>query len=175
MRCLSFPDFQIAPTLEEFERLLNRSIKDNNSFPKIEEDFAMPKLASMLGIEVGELAASWAPKGTNKGFAKKFLEGHAWRFAKEKKWDSCISVLELLIYGIVLFPSIDNFIDQDAVNIFLSGNLVPFLLADFYHTFHTRHEKKGGTFLCCAPMLHIWMKTHMPPIGPFVSKDLPWC
>lgn len=88
MRCFTFPDFQIAPTLEEFERLLNRSIKDHNPFPKIEEEFAMPKLASVLGVEVGELAASWAPKGTDKGFARKFLEGHAWRFSKEKKWDS---------------------------------------------------------------------------------------
>ncbi|XP_050877261.1 uncharacterized protein LOC127081015 [Lathyrus oleraceus] len=135
----------------------------------------MPKLASVSGIEVGELAASWAPKGTDKGFTRKFLEGHAWRFTKVKKWDSCIAVLALLIYGIVLCPNIDNFIDHAAVNIFLSGNLVPFLLADFYHTFHTRHEKKGGTFLCCAPMLHIWMKTHMPLTGPFVSKDLSWC
>lgn len=175
MHCFTFPDIQIAPTLEEFERLLNRSIKDHNPFPKIEEEFAMPKLASVLGIEVVELAASWAPKGTDKGFARKFLEGHAWRLAKEKKWDSCIAVLALLIYEIILFPNIDNFIDQAVMNIFLSGNPVPFLLADFYHTLHTRHEKKSGTFLCCAPLWHIWMKTHMPLTGPFMSKDLSWC
>lgn len=135
----------------------------------------MPKLASVLGIVVGELAASWAPKGVDKGFARKFLEGHAWKFAKEKKWESCIAVLVWLIYGIVLFPNIDNFIDRAAMEISLSGNPVPFLLADFYHTFHTLHEKKGGSFLCRAPLLHIWMKTHMPLDGPFVSKDLPWC
>lgn len=58
---------------------------------------------------------------------------------------------------------------------FLSGNPVSFLLADFYHTFHTRHEKKGGTFLWCVPLLHMWMKTHEPQDGPFISKDLPWC
>ncbi|XP_050909489.1 uncharacterized protein LOC127123300 [Lathyrus oleraceus] len=175
MHCFTFPDFQMAPTLEEFERILNRSIKDHNPFPKIEEDFAMPKLASVLGIDVGELAANWAPKGVDKGFTKKNLEGHAWKFAKENKWESCIAFLALLIYAIVLFPNIDNFIDHAVVEIFLSGNPVPFLLADFYHTFHTLPEKKGGTFLCCAPLLYIWMKTHMPLAGPFVSKDLPWC
>lgn len=166
MCCFTFPDFQMAPTLEEFERILNRSIKDHNPFPKIEEDFTMPKLASLLGIDVGELAASWALKGVDKGFTRKFLEGHAWKFAKEKKWESCITVLALLIYGIVLFPNIDTFIGRVVVEIFLSGNSVPFLLADFYHIFNTRHEKIGGNFLCCASLLHIWMNTH---------SDLPWC
>ncbi|XP_050916294.1 uncharacterized protein LOC127131412 [Lathyrus oleraceus] len=175
MRCFTFPDFQMAPTLEEFERILNRSIKDHNPFPKIEEDFVMPKLASVLRIDVGELAASWAPKGDDKGFTRKFLEGHAWKLAKEKKWESCIAVLALLIYGIILFPNIDNFIDRVVVEILLSCNPVPFLLVDFYHTFHTRHKKKGGPFLCYASLLHIGMKTHMSLVGPFVSKDLPWC
>lgn len=175
MRCFTFPNFQMAPTLEEFKRILNRSIKDHNLFSKIKEEFFMPKLASVLGIDVGELAASWAPKGIDKGFSRKFMEVYAWKFAKEKKWESCIAVLALLIYGIVLFPNIDNFIDHAAVEIFLSGNPVSFLLADFYHTFHTRHEKKGETFLCCAPLLQIWMKTHMPLNGPVVYKDLPWC
>lgn len=115
LRCFTFSDFQIAPTLEEFERILNRSIKDHNSFPKIEEDFTMPKLVVVLGIDVGELEASWAPKGDDKGFTRKFLEGRAWKFSKEEKWESCITVLALLIYGIVLFPNIDNFIDRSAV------------------------------------------------------------
>lgn len=173
--CFTFPYFQIVPTLEEFEIILNRSIKDHNLFPKIEEDFTMPKLAAVLGIDVGELAASWALKGADKGFTRKFLEGHTWKFFKEEKWESCITFLALLIYGIVLFPNIDNFIDCSAIEVFLSGNPVSFLLTDFYHTFHTRHEKKGDTFLCCALLFHMWIKTHMLQKGPFVSKDLPWC
>lgn len=62
MCCFTFPDFQMAPTLEEFERILNCSIKYHNSFPKIEEDFAMPKLASVLGIDVGEQTTSFGSK-----------------------------------------------------------------------------------------------------------------
>ncbi|XP_050920094.1 uncharacterized protein LOC127137703 [Lathyrus oleraceus] len=174
LRCFTFLDFHIAPTLEEFQRILNRPIRDHNPFPKIKENFIMPKLAAVLGIDVNELAASWAPKGVDKGITRKFLVGHAWKFDKEEKWESCIAVLVLLIYGIVLFPNIYNFIDRSVVEVFLSSNPVTFLLADFYHTFHTLHEKKGGTFLCCALLLHMWMKTHMPQKGPFVSKNLPW-
>lgn len=93
---------------------------------------------------------------------------------KEKNGEFYSATLTLLIHGVVLFPNIDNFIDHLAVEIFLTHNLVPFFLAGFYHTFHTRHEKKGGNFLCCAPLLHLWMKTHMPTRGPFVFNNLSW-
>ena len=81
----------------------------------MEKDFTIPKLATMLDLDVSELVANWAPEGVIKEFARKFLEGHAWKFAKEEKWESCVTVLSLLSYGIVLFPNIDNFIDHLAV------------------------------------------------------------
>lgn len=109
----------------------------------------------MLGLNVNELLDNRAPEGIVKGFKRKFLEDHAWRCFKEERWKLCNVVLTLLVHGIVIFPNIDNFVDQMAVEFFLAGNPVPFLLAYFYHTFHTKHEKKGGTLLCCAPLLHV--------------------
>ena len=41
-------------------------------------------------------------------------------------------VLALLIYGLVLFPNSDQFIDVSVINIFLAHNLVPTLLGIFY-------------------------------------------
>lgn len=78
------------------------------------------------------------------------------------------ATLALLIHGIVLFPNIENCLDHLAVEIFLTNNPVSFLLADFYHTFHRRREKIGGTFVFYAPLLHFWMRTHMPKRGPFL-------
>lgn len=134
----------------------------------------MTKLALVLGLNANEVVANWTPEGVVKGFTRKYLEDHAWKFVKEEKWESCGAFFELLVRGIVLFINIDNFIDHLAVEIFLVGNLVSFVLADFYHTFHTRHEKINGTFLCCAPVMNIWMRTHMPQKVPFVSKGLTW-
>lgn len=48
---------------------------------------------------------------------------------------------------------------------------MPFLLADIYHALHTRHEKKGGTLLCCAYLLYVWFMQHMPEEAHFVSKE----
>lgn len=60
------------------------------------------------------------------------------------------------------------------MEIFLTNNPVTFLLADLYHTFHIRHKKRWGTSLCCAPLLHLWMRTHMPQRGPFAYSNLSW-
>ena len=42
-------------------------------------------------------------------------------------------VLALLIHGLVLFPNSDQFIDVNAINIFLAHNPVPTLLGDILH------------------------------------------
>ena len=41
-------------------------------------------------------------------------------------------ILALLIYGFVLFPNPDTFVDVNAVKIFISQNPVPTLLGDFF-------------------------------------------
>ncbi|XP_050878039.1 uncharacterized protein LOC127081857 [Lathyrus oleraceus] len=101
-----------------------------------------------------------------------FLEDLALKFKKKGNWNAFYAVLALLINGIVLFPNVEKFVDQVAIEVFLSSNPVPFLLADIYHAFHARHEKRGGTLLCCAPFLYTWFMQHMPEKGPFVAKEL---
>lgn len=58
LRCLTFLDFHISPTLEDLERLLNRQIKEYNPFPKLEEGFCMSELSKILGINANDLVAS---------------------------------------------------------------------------------------------------------------------
>lgn len=53
----------------------------------------------------------------------------------------------LLIFGLILFPSEENFVDLIAVNIFLAVKIgdedpTPALLADVYYTLHQRHVIK---------------------------------
>lgn len=61
--------------MQEIERLLNRSIKDFNPFPKLEEGFTLSELSLVLGINANELVANLGPKDTVKGLTNKFLEG----------------------------------------------------------------------------------------------------
>ncbi|XP_050895549.1 uncharacterized protein LOC127102189 [Lathyrus oleraceus] len=168
----TFIDFQLAHTLEEVERIVGLKLKDFNPFPKLEEEAGPKKIASALSINVPTVLDNWVEKGGCEGFAMTFLEDLALKFKKKGNWNAFYVVLALLIHGIVVFPNVEKFVDQVAIEVFLSGNPVPFLLADIYHALHARHEKRGGTLLRCAPLLYTWFMQHMPEEGPFVANEL---
>ncbi|XP_050876361.1 uncharacterized protein LOC127080074 [Lathyrus oleraceus] len=172
LRCFTFTDFQLAPTLEEVERIVGLKLKDFNPFPKLEEEAGPKKIALALSINVPTILDNWVEKRGFKGFAMMFLEDLALKFKKKGNWNALYVVLALLIHGIVLFPNIEKFVDHVAVEVFLSGNPVPFLLADICHALHARHEKRGGTLLCYAPLLYTWFMQHIPEKGPFMAKEL---
>jgi hypothetical protein len=76
--------------------------------------------------------------------------------------DAFESVLALLIYGLMLFPDVPDFVNVNAIKIFLAKNPVPTLLADTYHSINERTKKGQGTILCCAPLLYKWFTLHLP-------------
>ncbi|XP_050914929.1 uncharacterized protein LOC127129857 [Lathyrus oleraceus] len=76
--------------------------------------------------------------------------------------DAFEAVFALLIYGLFLFPSFDDFVALDAIKIFLIGNSVPTLLADAYHSVHMRNSYSGGMITGCVPMLYKWFISHLP-------------
>ena len=58
-------------------------------------------------------------------------------------WDSLDfkafkDILALLIYGLVLFPNFDSFVDVNAIRVFISRNPVPTLLGDILHQLYAR-------------------------------------
>ncbi|CAL5200750.1 unnamed protein product [Lathyrus oleraceus] len=83
-------------------------------------------------------------------------------------------VLALLIYGLVLFPNPDQFIDMNAIQIFLTHNPVPTLLGDILHSLHTRTMKKQGTLMCCVPLLSRWFISHLPQSILKNDQNLKW-
>ncbi|XP_058754282.1 uncharacterized protein LOC131627440 [Vicia villosa] len=136
LRCFTFLDYQLAPTLEEY--------------------------ADILKIK---------PNGGTHGFHVKFLIKKADTLAVEKKWKEFNALLAVMIYGLVLFPNIPNFVDLTAVCLFMDQNPVPTLLADTYYTIHSRYGKKGSVG-SCLPLLYEWFTSHLPKSGPFVTtKD----
>lgn len=149
-------------------------MKKHNPFPKLNEDVTHKKIVSTLNVDVQMVLSNLDTKVVSKGFSRRFLEDLDVEFEKLDNWKAFNAVPTLLIHGICLFPNIDNFMDQIAMEIFLSGNLVPFLLADIYYSLYEHHEKKRGTLLCCAPLLHAWLMTHLEEEGLILSKELKW-
>ncbi|XP_050896580.1 uncharacterized protein LOC127103351 [Lathyrus oleraceus] len=76
--------------------------------------------------------------------------------------DAFEAVFALLIYGLFLFPSFDDFLAMDAMKIFLIGNSVPTLLVDVYHFVHLRNYYSRGMITCGVRMLYKWFISHLP-------------
>ncbi|KAI5419245.1 hypothetical protein KIW84_043426 [Lathyrus oleraceus] len=96
LRCFTFQDFQLAPTIEEYERLLGWYVKDHPPFTKLGEPLMPESVAEALHLPIEEVSLGLGPRG----FARKFLEEKAWALEKEGKWLLFSAILALLIYGL---------------------------------------------------------------------------
>ncbi|KAI5388024.1 hypothetical protein KIW84_073929 [Lathyrus oleraceus] len=133
-RCFTFLDFQLLPTLEEYAYLVGIPILDQLPFSGLKSIPASQEIADMLHIDES-LAMSE---------------------------DAFEAIFVFLIYGLVLFPNINKFVDVNAIRIFSTLNPVPTLLGDTYFSLHMRNAKGGGAIVCCLPLLYKWFISHLP-------------
>ncbi|XP_050877143.1 uncharacterized protein LOC127080897 [Lathyrus oleraceus] len=175
MRCFTFQDFQIAPMLEEFEHLVGIPIKTKLPFMGVEGTLKYEVIVDALHMHKKEVIANLGVKGNTKGFPLNFLIERADTLLEAQSWEACYATIALTIYGIVLFANFDDFVDMNAICIFLTKNPVPTLLVDVFYYLTWRSAKKGGMIAYCAPLLYTWLQTHLPNRGPFVDqKDGSW-
>lgn len=118
MRCFLFQEFQLASTLEEFERILSIPLKGKGSYVKIGHPLKVEKLVEALNIEVSRFAGNVKTWGNAPGFLQSFLEKKAREFSTSRDMMSFNNVLSLLVYGLVLYPSTENFVDFAAISVF---------------------------------------------------------
>jgi len=159
----TFPDYQLVPTLEEYAFWVGLPVSEEEPFNGLELAPKPSTIAKALHLKPSDIVhPHFTIKNNFQGLTAKFLYQKASDFVKAKKTNAFESVLALLIYGLFLFPNMDNFVDLNAIKIFLTKNPVPTLLADTYHSIHYRNFKKGGTIVCCAPLLYKWFASHLP-------------
>ncbi|GAU51822.1 hypothetical protein TSUD_416070 [Trifolium subterraneum] len=146
--CFTFVDYQLVPTLEEYSYWVGLPISERVPYTGLEEFPAPSVIANALHLKTSDVVSSRTKKGGFQGLTSNFLFGRAFVFAKNGDVAAFEAILALLIYGLVLFPNIDSFVDNSAIQIFLGGNPVPTLLADAYHSIHHRTHKGEGLILC---------------------------
>jgi len=166
--CFTFLDYQLVPTLEEYAYLVDLLVLHRVPFSGLEEVPKASAIAATLHLKMSDITSNLATKGKEKiqGLTSKFLIGEANTCKSTLVFES---ILALLIYGLVLFPNIDGFVDANAIQIFLTKNPVPTLLAETYHSIHHMTDKQDGTILCCAPFLYKWYTLHLP--RSYLSKE----
>ncbi|KAI5387553.1 hypothetical protein KIW84_073600 [Lathyrus oleraceus] len=170
LRCFTFQDYQLAPTLEEYSILLGVPIQHQIPFLDVPKEVDFRVVARALHLSVRDISDSWKTNGDAVGLPLKILLRVARGEAEKGNWGAFHAQLAVMIYGIVLFPSMPNFVDYAAVCIFIGRNPVPTLLADTYYAIHSRHGK-GGAIRCCLPLLLRWFMSLLPVSGPFVDAQ----
>jgi len=81
-----------------------------------------------------------------------------------------------LVNGLVLFPNVPDFVDIRAIQVFLTKNPAPTLLANTYHSIHDQTLAGRGAILCGAPLLYKWFVSHLPQPRSFIAnlEGIPW-
>ncbi|KAI5434519.1 hypothetical protein KIW84_021376 [Lathyrus oleraceus] len=161
-RCFTFPDFQLLLTLEEYAYLVGIPILDQLSLSGFESIPTSQAIADMLHIDESLVGAHMTTKVGIQGLPSEFLIAHTTMYGKAMSEDAFEAIFVLLIYGLVLFPIIDRFVDVNAIKIFSTLNPVPTLLGDTYFSLHMRNAKGGGAIVCCLPLLYKWFISHLP-------------
>jgi hypothetical protein len=172
--CFTFPDYQLVPSLEEYSHLVGLPVLDMVPFSGLEP---MPKLSTMaeaLRLKPSVIKDNLIEKKGISGFSTDFLYDQAFIFEEAGANYAFYSILALLIYGLVLFPNVPDFVDRRAIEIFLTKNPVPTLLANTYHSIHDRTCKGRGAILCCAPLLYKWFVSHLPRSFIANRENIPW-
>ncbi|KAL5179842.1 hypothetical protein HKD37_01G001071 [Glycine soja] len=166
LRCFTFGDFQMVPTIEEFEEILGCPLGGRK--PYLFSGFlpSLSKVAAVIGDSAKELGCMKQMRNGVVGLPRKYLEDKARDMASQEKWGPFADVLALLIFGVVLFLNVDGLVDLAAIDAFLAyhhskESPVVAILADLFDTFDRRCEKNSARIVCCLPALCVWLISHL--------------
>ena len=123
-------------------------ILDQMPFTGLEKVPKYEDIASALHLKRSDIEANWETKSGVKGLLSKFLIKKAREFLKVMSFHAFEDIVALLIYGLVLFPNSDQFIDVNAIKIFLTRNPVPTL--EIFYILSTLILLKDKELSCVA-------------------------
>ncbi|KAH1210333.1 hypothetical protein GmHk_15G044674 [Glycine max] len=148
LRCFTFGDFQLVPTIEEFEEILGCPLGGRKPYLF---SGCLPSLSRIATVVKDSARGLDRVKQTRNGIAglpQKYLEDKARDMASQGDWVPFMDVLALLIFGVVLFPNVDGLMDLAAIDAFLA-----------YH--HSKESPSSARIICCLPALCVWLVSHL--------------
>ncbi|KAH1193421.1 hypothetical protein GmHk_19G054471 [Glycine max] len=166
LRCFTFGDFQLVPTIEEFEEILGCPLGGRKPYLS---SGCLPSLSRIATVVKDSARGLDRIKQTRNGIAglpRGYLEDKPRGMANQGDWVPFMDVLALLIFGVVLFPNVDGLVDLAAIDAFLAyhhskESPVVAVLADLFDTFDRRCEKSSARIICCLPALCVWLVSHL--------------
>ncbi|RDX92492.1 hypothetical protein CR513_25362, partial [Mucuna pruriens] len=156
----------LAPTLEEYERIIGLPLAKSPPYLFRGQYPSWALVAKLLQTSKSEVLGKKGTQNDLEGIQKANIEDRLYQLQQEGDWRTFMDVYGLLIYGIVPFPHVEDYIDLVAVDAFLTKkdkgeNPVIVVLANTYYTLNYCHEKNGKGLRCCTSLLYLWITTHL--------------
>ncbi|RDY14323.1 hypothetical protein CR513_00601, partial [Mucuna pruriens] len=139
VRCFTFKDFQMAPTLEEYEGLLGLLLTESPHYFHQAQPPSWTTIAKLLRVSEAEMSKRRRNRNGLEGVPRVYIEKRFLQFQEEQDWAAVIDILGLLLYGVVLFPYVQDYVNLPAIEVFLAkrdrGRTLPW---PFWLTLTTR-------------------------------------
>lgn len=164
LRIFEFPNVDASPTIEEYDVLLDIPLVSRlKVYLFTDTQNVSIDLIHEL-IRVRPHASNIIKQGPYYGLKWSFLKKHLDQMVDKREWDLFQPAFALAIYGRVLFPFVNDMIDQCAIDVFtkfkkFGTNPVPAILADTLLALQRSLEKGIPKVRCCAQLLYVWMMT----------------
>ena len=105
--CFTFPDYQFMTILEEFSQLLRIPILNQLLFNGTERDPNLEEISQALHLHSSDVTTHWEISSGVKGVLAKFLFEKAQSCRNSLDLQAFEEIVDLLIYGMVLFLNPD--------------------------------------------------------------------
>ncbi|RDX71673.1 hypothetical protein CR513_48947, partial [Mucuna pruriens] len=156
----------LAPTLEKYERLLGIPMARSPPYLFHGHYPSWALVAKLLKTSESEMLKRKRNKNDLDGFPRANIEDKLHQLHKEGDWQTFMDVYRLLIYDIVLFPQVEDYIDLATMDVFLAKkdrgeNPVIVVLTNTYYTLNYYYEKNEKALRCCMLLLYLWMMAHL--------------
>ncbi|XP_014517249.1 uncharacterized protein LOC106774721 [Vigna radiata var. radiata] len=116
----TFQDFQLAPTLEEFEHILGSPLEGTTPYQHLEHHASITIIAAIMKLLPRELKDRLVAKNHVRGLTLEYLEQYLHHMADSEEWETFMDMLALTLYDIMLFPKIEDFVDYGAIDAFVA-------------------------------------------------------
>ena len=162
-RCFTFNREDLIPTVEEYTALLRISPPnpDKIFWKKSKKVPFRKKLAQMMNVDASVFVPITRQKGKNECVQYDFLESF---IIENNNNDRIIDIFALLVYDTLIFPQSSGYVDTAVVDLIeqIDNQVNPVLIivAETIRSLNYCRTKGKGSFIGCAQLLYIWVRSH---------------
>ena len=120
LRCFVFPDYLLGPLMEDYAGILGIQIRNQILFYVTKEEPDIVEISRALYLSPEVIKKGLKEKWNLPGFHLSFLEAKAKEYVVLGDWKAVCALLAVSIYGIILFPNQKNFIDINAIRLYIT-------------------------------------------------------